>query len=82
MVSDTALRKALSDGGFIVPKSEKSYIHRLSVNHESYQCMKFEQAKFNKLLHGGNENGSDFDEEIPSDRALCYNADNLLGPGN
>lgn len=82
MVSDTALRKALADGGFIVPKSAKSFIHRLSVNHESYQCVVFEEGKFNEVLHGGNENGSGFDEEIPSDRALRLNADNLLGPGN
>lgn len=81
MVSESVLRKALADGGFIVPKSEKSYIHRLSINHESYQCIKFEQARFYELLRGGNKNEADFNEEFSSDWALRQNADDFLGPG-
>ncbi|MDE7244002.1 MAG: hypothetical protein K2O18_08510 [Oscillospiraceae bacterium] len=77
-VSESSLRKALADSGYIIPKDQKSYIHRLSVNHESYQCIKFEELKFRQLLRGG-KNEAEYDGEVPSDRAVRKNADALLG---
>ncbi len=77
-VSESSLRKALADSGCIIPKDQKSYIHRLSVNRESYQCVKFEKSKFYQLLRGG-KNETEYDGEVPSDRAVRKNADALLG---
>lgn len=82
IISDSALRKALADSGCIIPKDQKSYIHRLSVNHKSYQCIKFEESKFYQLLYGGKQNGTEYDGEFQSDRALQQDADSILGPGN
>lgn len=78
-VSESSLRKALADSGCIIPKDQKSYIHRLYVNHESYQCVKFEESKFYQLLKGGKNNEAEYDEELPSNRAVRKNADALLG---
>ena len=83
MVSESVLRKALADNGYIITsKNQKSYIHRLSVNHESYQCIKFEVPKFYQLLRGGNQNGAERDGEIQSDWAFQQDANSILGPGN
>lgn len=83
MVSESVLRKALADNGYIIiSKNQKSYIHRLSVNHESYQCIKFEVPKFYQLLRGGNQNGAERDGEIQSDWAFQQDANSILGPGN
>ena len=79
--SESVLRKALADSGYIIPKDQKSYIHRLSVNHKSYQCIKFERSIFCQLLWGGKQNGSQQCEEFPSDRAMRHNAEVYLGRG-
>lgn len=81
-ISEPVLRKALADSGYIVKKTEKSYIHRLSVNHESYQCIAFEEKTFRQLLQGGRTNGAETVEELPGDRALRKNADAILGRGD
>ena len=78
-ISESALRKALADSGCIIPHDQKSYIHRLSVNHKSFQCIKFERPRFCQLL-GGTQNGTAHDEEFRRDRALQQNADAILGP--
>lgn len=78
-VNESTLRKALADGGYILPK-EKGYIHRLSVNRESYQCIKFEQAQFIALCKGGKQSGTGSDEEFQGDWALQQDAGTYLGP--
>lgn len=78
-VSESTLRKTLADNSYIVPKSEKSYIFRLYVNHETYQCIQFEEKKFNQLLNGGGENGTENEREIPGNWGLRQNADKFLG---
>lgn len=77
--SESTLRKTLADNGNIVPKSKKSFIHRLYVNHETYQCIQFEEAKFYELLNGGIDNGVENQREIPDNWGLRQNADNILG---
>lgn len=79
IISESVLRKALADGGYIIPKDQKSYIHRLYVNGESYQCIIFEESKFDVLCKGGKQDGTGFDEEIQGDRALQRNAEAFLG---
>ncbi len=76
---EAVLRKALADNGCIQQKSENSYIHRLHINHETYQCIKFEETKFYELLNGGKKNGRENDFEVPSNWAMHQNADSLLG---
>ena len=78
-VSEAALRKVLGDNGYILPKNEKTYIHRLSINHEVYQCIQFQENKFYELLNGGKNNGSERDREVPGNRGMYKNADNFLG---
>lgn len=78
-ISESVLRKALADSGCIIPHDQKSYIHRLSVNSKSYQCIQFEASKFNQLLRM-RENGTECDKEFSSDWALQRNTDALLGP--
>ena len=78
-ISESVLRKALADSGYIIPHDQKSYIHRLSVNSKSYQCIQFVASKFNKLLRM-RENGTECDKEFSSDWALQRNTDALLGP--
>lgn len=81
-VSEMALRKKLADNRQIVPANKKSYIFRLFVNHKNYQCVKFEEATFNKLLNGGNSNGAEGKQEVPDHRGMYLNAEGLLGNGN
>lgn len=78
-VSEAALRKSFRDNRYILPKDEKIYIHRLFVNHETYQCIKFEDKKFFELLNGCKQDGSEGDREVPDNRGLYKNADNFLG---
>ena len=80
-ISESVLRKSLTDSGYLVLDDKKSPICRLSVNHESYQCIKFQESQFYQLLRGGKNNGQQFEQELPGDRALRENADALLGPG-
>lgn len=80
-LNESALRKALADSGYLILGDKKSSICRLSVNHETYQCIKFPEAQFYQLLQGGKKNGPKFEQELPGDRALRKNADALLGPG-
>lgn len=72
------LRKKLADRGYINRKNDKTYIHRLFINHESYQCVQFNESKFKELLKGGAGNESE-EGEIPSDRVLQQNANAFLG---
>lgn len=77
--SEVKLRKRLADRGCINRKDGKTYIHRLSVNHESYQCMQFDESKFDMLLIGGQGNGSESEKEVSSDWGLRQNANAILG---
>lgn len=77
--SETAIRKQLWDGGSIESANEKTCIHRLHVNHATYQCIKFQEEKFNDLLKGGKRDGSEGYREVPGNRGMYKNADNFLG---
>lgn len=79
LMSETALRKALADSGYIIPSNEKSYIHRLNICGARYQCIKFEEEKFYELLHRGKGSEAGDVEETPSDRGMRKNADHILG---
>ena len=78
-IAETSLRRMLHDNRYIISYKSKSPIHRLHVNGESYQCTKFEEATFNRLLEGGKNNGSGSEREFQSDRILCENASVYLG---
>lgn len=78
-ISESELRKKLADRDFIDCKNKKSYIHRLSVNHESYQCIRFSESKFENLLRGGKLHGAEDEGEISGDWGMYQNADNYLG---
>lgn len=80
-ISENSLRKALADNNFILINKSKTYIHRLYINGEKYQCIKFECKKFNELLQGGKSNGCKNDREIPGNRERHENADTYLGRG-
>lgn len=80
-ISETALRKTLADGGMIVRQDVKSFIHRLYVNGEKYQCIKFEASTFRKLVYGGQENEGIPDQELQINRVLRANSAKLLGAG-
>lgn len=80
-VSESALRKNLADNGFLIASTKKSYIHRLYINQEKYQCMKFEEKKFYQLLKGGRRNGSEVKREVPDHWGMQQNAENFLGRG-
>lgn len=80
-VSESTLRKALADNGYLVSNGDKTHIHRLSVNHKTFQCIKFDKATFYELCNGGEKHGHGQDGELSSDRALQQNADNFLGSG-
>ena len=83
-MGEATLRKRLDDNGYLVqnPPPSKSPIHRLSVNHESYQCIKFEEAKFYKLLKGDKNDERGSDKELQRDSLVRENADNFLGRGD
>lgn len=74
-----AIRKKLADNGYIVAYGKKSYIHRLYVNHEIYQCIKFEESKFYELLKGGKVNESENDKKFSDNWSMYRNANNILG---
>ena len=78
-VSEAALRKTFWDCGYILSQGKKSCIHRLYVNHETYQCIQFEKNTFYRLLNGGKQNGAEGNREIPSDWGMYQNANNFLG---
>ena len=79
--SESAIRKKLADNGCILPSGAKSFIHRLYVNHETYQCIKFNDAKFEEVISGGKNDGTVGNREIPDNRSLYRNAENFLGGG-
>jgi hypothetical protein len=81
VMSEATLRKRLNDNGHLVPnlKTLKSPIHRRSVNHESYQCIKFEEAVFNKLLKGGKNDDTGSKEETRANRLISQTAEEILG---
>lgn len=82
IASESVLRKNLADNGYILPKTEKSYIHRLNINHETYQCIQFQETKFYELLTGGKGNGAEGNIEVPDNWGVHRNADNILGGRN
>lgn len=81
VISETMLRKVLTDSGHLSqnPKNPKTVIHRLSVNRESYQCIKFEESIFNKLLKGDKYDDTGNESELQSDRLLRENASQFVG---
>lgn len=81
-ISEATLRKLFADSGYINPKNDKTYIHRLFINHETYQCVRFDESKFYELLRGGQKDGSEGDREIPGDWGVRQNADNIFGRRN
>jgi hypothetical protein len=83
-LNETALRRMLNSNGYLITNSKnpKSQTHRLSVNRESYQCLKFEEATFYRLLKGGEVDGSENEGDVPDNWSLHKNAENILGRGN
>ena len=81
-VSESTLRRMLNDNGHLLSKTEKSLVHRLHVKPKTYQCIKFEEAKFNKLLEGGKDDGAENTNEIPDNRGIRENANIFLGRGD
>lgn len=79
--SETELRKKLADRGYINQKDGKSYIHRLSVNHESYQCIQFKESEFYSLLKGGENARSENKKEVSGDWGVRQNANAIIGGG-
>lgn len=77
-IHETELRKKLMDRGYINSENGKRCIYRLSVNHESYQCIRFNAAKFDELLRGG-RNYEAAEREVSSDRILQENANSFVG---
>lgn len=77
-ISETTLRKLLNDNGYLITKNPKTFIHRLFVNHETYQCIKFSEKTFN-WLKGGKNNGTENDSEIPDNWGMHQNANNIVG---
>lgn len=77
-ISETELRKILVDRGYINSENGKKYIYRLYVNHESYQCIRFNATKFDELLKGGKSDEAT-ERKIPGDRILQENANAYLG---
>ena len=81
-VGESALRKKLADSNYIVPANLKTYIHRLYINNERYQCVKFEKEKFYQLLKGGKVSGREEKREIPDNWGLQQDAESILGRGD
>lgn len=77
--NENAFRKKLWDSGNILSQNEKTCIHRLFVNHETYQCIKFKENKFYELLRGDKKDGSEEDREIPDNRGMRATANVYLG---
>jgi hypothetical protein len=84
VISESTLRKMLNDKGYLIqdPGNPKSPIHRLSVNQEHYQCIRFEESKFYKLLEGVGNDDIGNDKELQSDRLVRENANVFVGRGN
>lgn len=80
VMSEATLRKRLNDEGHLVmnTKTPKSPIYRLSVNHENYQCTKFKEETFYKLLKGGKNSDTGNEKEVQRDRLVRENADNYI----
>jgi len=76
-ISETTLRKQLSDGGYL-EKHQKSYIHRLYVSGHSYQCIVFREDMFKKL-RGDNSDEANGEVAFSSNRLLRENAKLFLG---
>lgn len=80
-MAESTLRRLLYDNGYLITKSQKSVIHRLYVNRETYQCIKFSESTFN-WLKGGKNDGDEDSIEIPDNRGMRQNANNILGRRN
>lgn len=78
-ISEAGLRRKLADRDYIDRNNGKSCIYRLSVNHESYQCIRFSESKFDNLLQGGNLYGAENEGKISDNWGMYQNADNYLG---
>ena len=82
VISESELRRKLADCGYINRKNPKTYIHRLSINRENYQCIQFKDTNFYNFLEGGQGNGSESEKEVSGDRGLRQNANAIIGRGN
>lgn len=82
VISESELRRKLADRGYINRKNPKTYIHRLSINRENYQCIQFKDTNFYNFLEGGQGNGSESEKEVSGDRGLRQNANAIIGRGN
>ncbi len=77
-ILETELRKKLVDRCYINSENGKKCIYRLSVNRESYQCIRFNATKFDELLRGGISYEAE-EGKISGDRILQENANAFLG---
>ena len=77
-LSESSLRKALADRGYIIRKEDKRLVHRKMVNHKSYQCIAFQRETFYQLIEG-DFNGKIYDDSISTYWILRANADHFLG---
>lgn len=83
-IAESTLRRLLSDNGYLIPYNSKSSIHRLHVNRETYQCIKFDTTTFNKLKGGNNNDEYESDEresdgEFSDDWLMRKSASNFIG---
>lgn len=81
-ICESELRRKLKDCGYINRNNPKTYIHRLSVNRENYQCIQFNETNFYNYLKGGQGNGSESKKEVSGDWGLRQNANAIIGRGN
>lgn len=82
VISESELRRKLANRGYINRKNQKTYIHRLSINRENYQCIQFKDTNFYNFLNGGQGNGSESEKEVSGDWGLRQNANAIIGRGN
>lgn len=82
VISESELRRKLADRGYINRKNQKTYIHRLSINRENYQCIQFKDTNFYNYLKGGQGNGSESEKEVSGNWGLRQNANAIIGRGN
>lgn len=78
IANESEFRKRMANCNYINAKNKGTYIHRLFVNHKTYQCIQFQKKTFFKLLYGGKD-GAEDSQEVPGNRGLYNNADNILG---
>jgi len=81
VMNEATLRKRLYDNGHIdlYSTTPKSLSHRRYVNHKNYQCIRFEERVFEKLLKGGKNDDTGSKEEIRANRLISQTAEEILG---